>query len=96
MQFAVTLMALTILLPLLNIETALGVYVSKKVSDCTGKRIRSEVKKGMSHERLNLLLSLMSIENEVLHVVDFSTELMLNLRRSSPINSRCQRKVFDY
>jgi hypothetical protein len=76
--------------------------MSKKVSNGTGKRsfrklkhIKSEMRNRMGQERLNML-SLMNIENEVLHAVDFSTELILNLRRSSPVNSRCQRNMFEY
>jgi hypothetical protein len=38
MQFAVTLMALSLLLPLPNIETVLRVCLSKKVLDGTEKR----------------------------------------------------------
>jgi hypothetical protein len=49
----------------------------------------------MSQERLNLL-SLMNIEDEVLRAVDFSTDLILNLRRSSPVISRRQRKMLEY
>jgi hypothetical protein len=77
-------------------------YLSKKVSNGTGKRsfrkmkrIKSEMRNRMGQERLNML-SLMNIENETLRAVDFSTELIFNLRRSSPVNSDCQRKVFEY
>jgi hypothetical protein len=44
------------------------------------KRIKSEMRNIMGQERLNML-SLMNIENETLHAVDFSTELIFNLRR---------------
>jgi hypothetical protein len=49
----------------------------------------------MGQERLNTL-SLMGIENEALHATDFSTELILNLKRASPLNSRCQTNMFEY
>jgi hypothetical protein len=97
-------MALSLLLPFPNkllklrcvyiclrrFRTALENARSEKL-----KRIKSEMRNRMGQERLNML-SLMNIENEVLRAVDFSTELILNLRRSSPVNSRCQRKMFEY
>jgi hypothetical protein len=49
----------------------------------------------MGQECLNML-SLMNTENETLCALDFSTELILNLRWESLVNSDCQRKVFEY
>jgi Sec-independent protein translocase protein TatA len=104
MQFAVTRMALSLLfsfskkLPnqrclctcLRRFRTALKNARSEEM-----KRIKNKMRNRMGQERLNML-SLINIENETLRTVDFSTELIFNLRRSSPVYSDCQRKVFEY
>jgi hypothetical protein len=87
MQFAVTRMALSLLLSfpkklskqrclcicLRRFRTALENACSEKM-----KRIKSEMRNRMRQERLNML-SLMNVENETLRAVD--TKLIFNLRR---------------
>jgi hypothetical protein len=48
----------------------------------------------MGKKRL-IMLILMKIKNKVLRAIDFGTEVILNLQRSSAANSCCQRKMFE-
>jgi hypothetical protein len=104
MQLTVTHMALSLLLSFPNDLSKLRcVYICLKRFRTALenarfqelKRIKSEIRNRIGQERLNML-SLINIENEVLSAVDFSTELIFNMRRSSPVNCRCQRKMLEY
>ena len=62
-----------------NVEMALRIYLSLMVSNCTGKRsfsklkrIKNELRSSMGQDRLNNL-TLMSIESEVLREIDISS-----------------------
>ena len=65
-----------------NIEIALRIYLSLMVSNCSGersfsklKRIKNELRNRIGQDRLNSL-SIMSIESHVLRQLDFSQIIM--------------------
>ena len=65
-----------------NIEIALRIYLSLMVSNCSGersfsklKRIKNELRNRIGQDRLNSL-SIMSIESDVLRQLDFSQIIM--------------------
>ena len=62
-----------------NVEVVLRIYLSMMVSNCSGertfsklKRIKNEVRSTMGETRLNFL-SIMSIESNILRDLDFSS-----------------------
>ena len=62
-----------------NVEVVLRIYLSMMVSNCSGertfsklKRIKNEVRSTMGETRLNFL-SIMSIESDILRDLDFSS-----------------------
>lgn len=77
-----------------NVHIALRIYLSMMSSNCSGersfsklKRIKNEVRSCMAQKRLNML-SLMSIENEIVKSQDFSDiihEFALRKARKRPM-----------
>ena len=62
-----------------NVEVVLRIYLSMMVSNCSGertfsklKRIKNDVRSTMGETRLNFL-SIMSIESDILRDLDFSS-----------------------
>ena len=61
-----------------NVDIALRIYLCMMTSNCNGersfsrlKRIKNELRSTMEHDRLSIL-SLMSIENDILTSLDFN------------------------